>query len=209
MEKGQVRFIKRKGSAGPFFQLTPVLQERVNVGDFEIVTEEELKTFKDKKETVAPDPRFIRRKGVLKAPILPWSAALAAIKDFEEVTRDGIVIACESEETQEDMENDAGVPFNATQFETPVIVESNEEVKPDSADGNIPESADDIAIRNANRQMMIMNVIKSIDPDTEYTTPAFGRESMPKLEILSEKIGFKVSATERNAAWEALKEEGK
>lgn len=206
MEKGQVRFIKRKGSAGPFFQLTPVLQERVIAGDFEIVTEEELKTFKDKKETVAPDPRFIRRKGVLKAPILPWSAALAAIKDFEEVTRDGIVIACESEETQEGEGIEVGEGFSELPFEAPIVVESG---KPADSDNiNIPESADDIAIRNANRQMMIMNIIKTMDADTEYTTPAFGRESMPKLEILSAKLGFKVTATERNAAWEALKEEG-
>jgi hypothetical protein len=95
MQKEQeVQYIKRKGSNGPYHQLTPSLKERLDAGDFELVSKEELEASRDNgKDPKRTEPRFIRRKGIPNAPILGWTPALAAlVEDFEEVTKDGKVV---------------------------------------------------------------------------------------------------------------------
>jgi hypothetical protein len=87
----EVQYIKRKGSKGPYHQLTPPLKERLDAGDFELVSKEELEASRDNsKDQKKTEPRFIRRKGIPNASIMSWTPALAAlVEDFEEITGDG------------------------------------------------------------------------------------------------------------------------
>lgn len=202
-------FVRKKGAAGVKFLLTLALKPLLDKGDLEIITDEEMTAENKKAESTQHAPaRFLRRRNSpAGSPYFPWTEALSKVPDFEEyILPKETVKATESPEDTnvQKQEEDNTIPEPEEKKEVEKITVEDVEAMKDLPDANDP--ADTPEETENNKEKMLIGAIKSLDPEKDFTKQTPLSEPKPKVEVLEEKVGFKVTANMRDVAWLAYQE---
>lgn len=192
------RYIKKKGDeSGKYLILTRALTQALADGIFEEITEAEARAYDEKKEEVnkvvkQTNGLFLRRKGAKdKDPYWPWTEALAAHPDFEPYDP-----APKKEEPVEVKEPNAPAPAPKDENTDP----AGDVETPKAPGFNVLPPSD---LTPEAKMPLIIGAIGQMNPDTDYTTPASKDiQPKPKCDVISAKLGFVVSAKERDQAFE-------
>lgn len=123
------------------------------------------------KQTVTTSQRLLRRKGDDSGRVFAYNPVLAVKEEFEEV-----IIP-------------TAIP---QQPET-----AAKQTLPEDPLAQGQESAD---VNDANKEQLIIAAIATLDPE-DFTAETPTSPPKPRTDVLSRKLGFKVTAVERDAAY--------
>lgn len=160
--------------------------------------------------------QYLRRKGDESGRVFPWTPALAAKKDDFELcegptTAKAPVMEVPPTRFLRRKGDESGRVFAYTpalaakteDFEevTPAAVTAINDSKPvEETEVKPPEPEIEPGLNDANKEQLIIAAITVLGPD-DFTADTPASPSRPRTDVLSKKLGFKVTAAERDSAY--------
>lgn len=227
----KARYLKKKGDdSGRLFAYTPAMEEMIKAGILVDVPKDEAEAILSAPQirgAVHPigQPKYVRRKGAPEnAPYWAYTPAMELLLrngDLVEYVAPSADLPAGSPPASFEGDipqvgepssalgpqpDDASMPDHLYPDEIAPqglkIPELLETPINDPEDGAPPAGPVDEAIAAANKEQMIIEAIRDLDPESDYTS-----DGKPSANILTKKIGTSVTAAERDAAWQTFQEE--